>query len=95
MKQINLTKQKARHKNNEKKLLARHEKFCWTNFIKIWKFLLNQVEFGTNCVDNTPKYQWKSIYWWAIYQLVSSLDAIFVNVVVTSHLNFVNTFTPD
>jgi len=26
----------------------RHKKFCWTNFNKIRRFLLNQDEYGTN-----------------------------------------------
>jgi len=30
--------------------------FCWTNFIKIRKFLLNQEEFGTNCAVDIDKH---------------------------------------
>jgi len=38
------------------KVLAKHEKFAKQNFKKIWRFLLKQVEFGTNCaVDKHAK----------------------------------------
>jgi len=46
----------ARHENYLQKILARYEKFCWTNFNKIRRFLLKQVEFGSNCaVDKHTK----------------------------------------
>jgi len=36
--------------------MVRHKKFCWTNFDKIWRFLFNQEEFGSNCaVDKHTK----------------------------------------
>jgi len=31
------------------KVLPRHEKFCWTNFKEIRKFLLQEKKFGTKC----------------------------------------------
>jgi len=66
------------------KVLARHEKFGWTNFNKIRRFLLNQDEFGRSfAVYKHTKISVKFIYrpifkrsniGGPIYRSVSSLN---------------------